>query len=141
MARLRYNGLRTTLGAALTNVGTTITFPSALTAAGVGNVVTIVAPDYIPLCLLSPTTGLVTEIVYLTAYTNGATTGTITRAQEGTTGIVHALGDPVVQDVTAADFGQVLTYTPVWSGAGAAQPTLGTGGTALGWYSLHGPLC
>src|SRR3954470_24113785 len=112
MARLRYNGLRTTLGASLTNVGTTITFPAALTSLG-NNVPTLVAPDYIPLCLNSPSTGLVTEIVYLTAYTSGATTGTISRGVESTA-IAHNNGDPVACDATAADFGVVTSYTPVW---------------------------
>lgn len=77
MARLRYNNEAGTLGAALTNSGTTITFTSA------PNFATITSPNYIPLFLDAGTGSF--EIVYLTAYTGGATTGTIIRAAEDST--------------------------------------------------------
>ena len=75
-----------------------------LLVAALPGVQTIVAPDYVPLSLLSPVTGLVSEIVWLTAYTAGATTGTITRAQEGTTAATHAVGDVATHDATVYDF-------------------------------------
>lgn len=88
MARLRYNNSVGTLGASLTNSGTTITFASAPSFA------TIVSPDYIPIVLepagTSPSANF--EIVHLTAYTAGATTGTISRGQEGTSGGAHSNG-------------------------------------------------
>lgn len=74
MTRLLYNNASGHLGASLTNSGTTITF------AGTPNFATLVSPDYIPLILGSGTP--LYEIVYLTAYTAGATTGTITRGAE-----------------------------------------------------------
>lgn len=88
MARLRYNNSVGTLGAALTSGGTTITFASAPSFA------TITSPDYIPLILepAGSTPSANFEIVHLTAYTAGATTGTISRGQEGTTGVAHANG-------------------------------------------------
>lgn len=143
MARLRYNGLVTSLGGSgLTNVATAVTFSAALTYNnGNSSVPTIVSPDYIPLSIIDPASGLVSEIVYLTAYTTGATTGTITRGQEGTTAAAQAVGRSVQQSLTAFDFGVATAYTPAWAGAGASQPTLGTGGTAVGFYTLLGPLC
>lgn len=107
MARLRYNDLRATLNAPLTGSGTSITFTAALKYnGGVTNVPTIAAGDHIPLMLLDPATGQLREIVYLTAYTSGATTGTITRGQEGTTAVTHtsavvALHAPTVEDFSS----------------------------------------
>ena len=102
MTRLRYNGLSTTLGGSLTSSGTSVTFAAALTHSGGTAVPTITGTDYIPLSILD-STGRLSEIVYLTAYTSGATTGTITRGQEGTTGVTHASGDKVDHGVTATD--------------------------------------
>jgi lysophospholipase L1-like esterase len=77
MARLRYNNESGTLGAALTNSGTTVTFTSA------PNFATLTGQQYIPLFLDAGTGSF--EIVYLTAYTSGGTTGTIKRAAEDST--------------------------------------------------------
>ena len=77
MSRLRYNNQNGTLGGALTNSGTTITFSSA------PNFATLTGTDYIPLFLDYGTATF--EIVYLTAYTAAATTGTITRGAEDST--------------------------------------------------------
>lgn len=94
MARLRTNFQKGTLGAALTVSGTTITFASApgFPTVADGDVVVIVldAPD--------------PEIVHLTAYTAGATTGTIARGKEGTTAVAHVSGvawrhGPIVSDL------------------------------------------
>ena len=74
MARLLYNNEGGLLGADPGSGGTTITFATA------PNFATITGSDYIPLVLDA---GLPTlEIVWLTAYTAAATTGTITRAAE-----------------------------------------------------------
>lgn len=102
MARLRYNGLSTTLAAALTNSATSVTLAASLTHSGGTAVPTIGGSDYLPLSILDGT-GKVSEIVYLTAYTSGASTGTITRGQEGTSGVAHASGDRVVHGPTVMD--------------------------------------
>lgn len=96
MSRLRYNGAQGILGAALTSGGTTITFAVAPSFA------TIVAPDVIAIVLEPGTANM--EIVWLTAYTAAATTGTITRASEGTTGVAHAIGTVWSHDPTVVDF-------------------------------------
>jgi hypothetical protein len=100
MARLLYNNATGRLGALLTDSGTTITFAVAPIFA------TLTGSDYIPLILDPPVSAAPNanfEISHLTAYTAGALTGTISRGQEGTTGVAHANGavwgqDPVVLD-------------------------------------------
>lgn len=96
MARLRYNGLRVVLGGSLTNSATSITFATPLTHSGGTNVPTLTGIDYIPLALLD-SNGHLTEIVHLTAYTSGSTTGTIVRGREGTTGVSHTTTDQAAQ--------------------------------------------
>lgn len=85
--RLRYNLLYGTLGAALTNADTAITFAAALKEGGPSgtNIATLGVDEYLPLTIDD-------EVVYLTAYTSGATTGTITRGNEGTVAAAHANG-------------------------------------------------
>lgn len=95
MTRMRYNGLRASLGGALTNSGTTITFAATLKHSGGTNVPTLAAGEYLPLCILDAN-GNLAEIVRLTAYTAAGTTGTITRGQESTTGVAHSTGRAVV---------------------------------------------
>lgn len=102
MARLRYNGLRTTLGASLTNSATSVTFAAALTHSNGTAVPTLAGSDYIPLVILD-SSGHLSEIVWLTAYTSGATTGTIARGKEGTSGVTHAAGDVIGCAPTASD--------------------------------------
>jgi hypothetical protein len=102
MARLRYNGLTTTLGAALTNSATSVTFGAALTYANGTAVPTITGSDYIPLAILD-SSGHLSEVVWLTAYTSAATTGTIARGKEGTSGVAHSSGDKVVHGPFADD--------------------------------------
>jgi hypothetical protein len=97
---LQYNNESGTLGAALTSSGTTITFEVA------PNFATLTAGQYIKLCLDEGTSSF--EIVYLTAYTAGATTGTITRQAEDSTNwpeTTHSLGGTWVNAPTVADFG------------------------------------
>lgn len=103
MARLRYNGLSTTVGGSgLTNSATSVTFSAALTYNGGTAVPTITGTDYIPLSILDAT-GKLSEIVYLTAYTTAGTTGTIGRGKEGTTGVSHSAGDKVTHSPTVED--------------------------------------
>lgn len=125
MARLRYNALKTgaagsgvalSLGASLTNSATSVTFNAALTYNNGTSVPTISGSDYIPLEILDAS-GNMTEIVWLTAYTSGATTGTISRGQEGTSGVAHSSGDkvihgPTVDDVSTGGVLAALSYEP-----------------------------
>lgn len=155
MARLRYNGLVATLGGSgLTNSATSITFAAALTHSGGTNVPTITGTDFIPFTLLN-SDGVPVEIVYLTAYTAAATTGTITRAQESTTGVAHTAGVSVVHAATIADLSSVTTtaktadYTAVLADAGrviefdsasacvlTVPPSVFPVGTVLGAYQV-----
>lgn len=117
MARLRYNGLSTTLGASLTSSATSVTFGAALTHSNGTNVPTIAGSDYIPLAILD-SSGHLSEIVWLTAYTAAATTGTIARGKEGTAGVAHSSGDkvvhgPLTDDVSAG----VIGYTEYKAGS------------------------
>lgn len=97
MARLRYNLLETTLGAQLNSGSTSITFAAKLTAAD-GDIPTISSGDYLPLIIEN-------EIVHLTAYTSGATSGTIIReAEEGSgSDTTHSSGVKVRNVLTAWD--------------------------------------
>lgn len=87
MARQRYNIVVGALGADLTSGATTITLALALQEGGT-NISTIASPDYALIRIDN-------EIAILTAYTAGATTGTIARGTLGTTGTLaadHSLG-------------------------------------------------
>lgn len=123
MARLRYNALKTgaagsgvalSLGASLTSSATSITFNAALTHSNGTAVPTIVSPDYIPLEILD-SSGNMLEIVWLTAYTAAATTGTIARGKEGTTGVAHSSGDKIVHGPNVTDISDVKDRR--WSAA------------------------
>lgn len=102
MARLRYNGLTAALGSSLTSGATSVTFAAALTHNGGVAVPTLSGSDYIPLSLLDAA-GRVAEVVYLTAYTSGATSGTITRGRENTAGVAHSSGAVVLHAPTTWD--------------------------------------
>lgn len=102
MARLHYNGVTGTLGGSLTNSATSVTLAAALTHSGGTNVPTVASPDYLPLSILD-STGKLSEVVYVTAYTSGATTATISRGKEGTTGVSHANGDTFTHALTSLD--------------------------------------
>lgn len=136
MARLRYNNSVGTLGASLTNSGTTITFAAAPSFA------TIASPDFIAIILepegSSPSANF--EVVYLTAYTAAATTGTISRGQEGTTGVAHSNGvawavgavraDVLVQNSNYVSFSSSGTWNipPEVKGGGIRIRCTGGGG-------------
>lgn len=136
MARLRYNGLKTgaagspvalSLGASLTDSATSVTFNAALTHANGTAVPTLAGSDYIPLAILD-TSGNLTEIVWLTAYTAAATTGTISRGQEGTSGVAHSSGDKIVCAILAVDVNTWLPNlaVPLDTMTGLATPAAGT---------------
>jgi hypothetical protein len=130
MARLRYNGLTTALGASLNTTDTTVTFDAALTHSGGVAVPTIGAGDHILLSIMD-SNGRLYEIVQLTAYTSGATTGTISRAQEGTTAKSHASGATVVNSLVVSEanaFEAGGVTDPSWSGM-FSTVGYGSGGT------------
>jgi hypothetical protein len=123
MARKRYNNAGGVLGATLSGSGTTITF------ATVPPFATLVSPDYVPL-VIEPATGASPsanfEIVHLTAYTVGATTGTVQRGQEGTTATAHNNGAVWGVVPTAQDFGTSSPPTRVFRDT-PAQGSVTTG--------------
>ena len=92
MARIPYNNQF----GALATVGTDVTNSTSATLinfAVAPNFALIVAPDYIPLVLDAGKAGM--EIVWLTAFAAGATSGTVTRQAEDATrypAIAHAAG-------------------------------------------------
>lgn len=95
MARLRYNLVQATLGADLLSGSSSITFNTALTEGGV-NIPTISGGDIIALRVDQ-------EIMHLTAYTAGATTGTVLRAQEQSEEADHYTASPVRHVITKED--------------------------------------
>lgn len=122
MARLRYNGMATgsagsladiSLSGSHTNSTTTLTFNAALTYDNGTAVPTLSGSDYFVLSILD-SGGRLAEIVKVTGYTSGASTATVVRGQEGTSGVAHASGAKVVHSVTsdglATNF-QMLTRT------------------------------
>lgn len=126
--RLHYNNLIASLGGSLTNAGTTITFGAALTYNNGVNVPTIANGDILPL-VIDPRLATF-EVVYLTAYTSGATTGTISRGQDGTTASAHSvsaavLNAPVtVEELRGRVFQIVSLFLSVASGTGAGTTSL-----------------
>lgn len=111
--RLRYNNQFGSLGADPGSSGTTITFGQT------PGFPTIADPNYVAI-VLDPDSAT-EEIVWLTAYTSGQLTGTISRGQEGTTGVAHPSGTwrhgPTAQDF-AGPIG-TLGYAQVTSNQGS----------------------
>jgi hypothetical protein len=99
--QVRYDNKGGTLGSLLSSSGTTFDFG---TSPGFN---TLAAGDFIKITIepgAGTTPGSNREVVYLTAYTAGATTGTCARGQEGTTAISHASGLSWVCAPTTNDF-------------------------------------
>lgn len=127
------NNAYSTLGAALTNVATTLTV-----ATGQGDRFPVVtAPDFALVTLQDAANNI--EIVKVTARTAGADSMTIVRAQEGTTARAWNIGDVVELRLTAAGLGPL----GVLAGAATAAdiratldvPTR-TGGDASGTWGI-----
>ncbi len=103
------NFLGGTLDSAHTNVTTT------LTSAALAAMVAVVADDYMKVVLDPDGLDGEPEIVYVSAHTASATTATIVRGQEGTTGRAHRQDVPWVHAVTADDVVGILAevyYNP-----------------------------
>ena len=109
MSRLQVNNLGDASG---TINPITLVSGSAATASwsSVPTNMPVVASPNIVVLVIEPNTSN-EEIVYVTAYTSGATTATVSRAQEGTSGITHT-SKAWVSAPTARDFQNTL---PAWA--------------------------
>lgn len=113
----------------LTNVATTIN--AAILAS-----VPAVAGNWelIPLVLDPEAAGNGPEIVHVTAHTASATSATILRGQEGTSGVQHEAGTIVQQAWTADDVADVKTkFILVWSAGKGEAEVLDTPAEAFRW--------
>ncbi len=113
------NNVNTTLAAAASSSSTTLTLASAT------NLPTLTSGQIMPLTLNDAATGLVYEIVYVTAIT-GATL-TVTRAQEGTGAQNWSIGDYAFGAVTAG----VLNNAAFPNSPTAPTPALGDNSTRV----------
>lgn len=101
--RLRYDGVETYLATQLEPGVTTIEFTTALVSDGGAPIDTLIGDEYLALSILDANYRL-EEIVHLVAYDSGAVTGTIERAQEGTSDLTHPADNKVVHATTVMDF-------------------------------------
>jgi hypothetical protein len=103
--RIRLNNVAGTLGNIMLFTDTTATFA---VSPGFG---TIGTTNHAAIIMEPGTTN--EEVIYLTAFTPAATTGTILRAQEGTTAVQHANGVPWIHGQTVRDnsAGRLATVT------------------------------
>jgi hypothetical protein len=101
--RLRYDGVETYLANPLVAGSNLITFTSPLMRDGGLPVETLNADEYLVLTILDENYVL-DEILYLTDYKQGETTGYVDRAMEGTRSENHAANSKVVHAPTALDF-------------------------------------
>jgi len=93
---------------------------------------------YFPVILDPDGTGAGAEIVYVTAHTASATSATIVRGREGTTGLQHASGTKWVHGPTNIDYHKSSLDFPFADGTKlyyAYEPSALTSGTSLpsGW--------
>lgn len=133
MARLRFDNLFGTLGAALTSGGTTFTFASPPTYGQGVALPEIASPDVLPISADPGTSSY--ERMWITAYAGGgATTCTVLRGQEGTSGVAHSIGatwghDPAVADLVPPGLGLMLPgqyYTNLFDDGAAHTTTAAT---------------
>ncbi len=125
MAQIRYNNALGIIES-IDDSSTTIAFGAAPSFA------TLADGDYIALTLdppSGPAPNTSFERVYLTAYTEGATTGTVSRAQEGTTAVTHLSGTVWMNAPTVLDIGSgsgapsiILNFTQSTDIAGISVP-------------------
>jgi hypothetical protein len=111
MSRLRYDDLEAAVGTGGINASaTSLPLAAALTYRGATAtpVPNIASPDYLPITVLD-SSGKYSEEMWITAYTQGANSATVARAQEGSTAASHAAGDKIVHAPTAFDFARSIT--------------------------------
>lgn len=112
------NNIKTTLAAALSSSGTTVTLASS------AGLPTIPAGSYMPLALNDSATGLVYEILYVTAI-SGATL-TVLRGQEGTSAQTWAIGDIAFVGPTSQPFENAIAEITNAITGGGLTPTAGS---------------
>lgn len=122
--RLRLNNMQGALGGTMLVGDTTINFGTA----PVG-LPTVDTTSYLPIVLEPDTTN--EEVVYLTAYTAGATTGTIVRAREGSTAVGHGQGTLWIHGPTNIDIPDSVLSRP----AGTAYDDEFDGSALAGGWS------
>lgn len=101
MARLRVNNLGDATGSSNPITLSSGSATSASWTSAPTNMPVVAFPDYVALTVEPNTAN--EEIIYVTAYSASATTATVTRAQEGTSGITHT-SKAWVNAPTALDF-------------------------------------
>jgi hypothetical protein len=101
--RLRLDGVEGYLASELRAGSNIINFDRALTQDGGGPVASLNTDEYLVLSILD-SDYVLREILYLTSYEQGQTTGTVDRGQEGTTTWNHAAGSKFVHTPTSLDF-------------------------------------
>lgn len=137
MSRIHYNNALGALQSALAVDDTTINFLAAPPFE------TITSDDYVPL-VLDPATSngpnAKFEIVHLTAYSYGNLSGTILRAQEGTSAQTHASGARWLCGPTKADVEALLLPGPTGpTGPIGATGPVGATGPSDGPRGATGP--
>ncbi len=80
----------------------------SLSGPGLADLLVVADPDFIALTLDPEEVNGDAEIIWVSAHTSAATTATIVRGQEGTTGRAHPIGTVVVAGVTADGLGEFL---------------------------------
>lgn len=145
MSEVRYNNSVGQLGAPMAPTDTSITFtgsPGWATLAGGDYIKLVIDPT---LGSASPSPNPLFEIVYVTAYTGGASTATIERGQEGTTAQAHAVNAIWMNGATAADFAGAIevtdgttTVTNVAEIDFTAGATVTNGGSGLAEVAITG---
>lgn len=103
MARLYTNFVSGTLTSTVTAGETTIA------STGLSALPVVTAPDIAVIAIDPDGAGLGPEIVYVTAHTAAATSATVTRAEEGTTGLAHTSSTPWRHVVTDVDLERLDT--------------------------------
>jgi hypothetical protein len=107
MARLRINNVGDAGG---TTNPITISSSSSTTCSwstAPANLPTVASPDYVVLVVEANTSN--EEIIYLTAFTSGGTSGTISRGEEGSAAIAHS-STTWISGPTALDFEDIGVY-------------------------------
>jgi hypothetical protein len=89
----------------------------------------VTSPDFLKIIVEPGTTS--EEIIYVTAYSAAATTATVSRAQEGTTGVTHS-GKAWVHGPTALNFSGASSVAGVYGDGSDGSPTFDGTTTVLG---------
>lgn len=93
-----------------------------LSAPFLADLAVVASPEYIALTLDPEEVFGDPEIVHVTVHTASATTATIERGKEGTSGIAHAIGTKVIAASTAAGLSGLLPVGSITMYGGAAAP-------------------